>query len=94
MVRPKNVLGVLMQNFTAMGLIAVVWAVAGLSLAFGDFGNGGSGRRLTRDSGILLRGVVRHCQGSRRRYRIRVSRDDEETGLDLSPHAETAYSLM
>ena len=25
---------------------------------------------------------------------IRVSRDDEETGLYLSPHAETAYSLM
>jgi ammonium transporter, Amt family len=25
---------------------------------------------------------------------IRVDSDDEETGLDLSQHAETAYSLM
>jgi Amt family ammonium transporter len=41
MVRAKNVLGMLMQNFFAMGLLAVVWAVVGFSLAFGNFGNGG-----------------------------------------------------
>jgi Amt family ammonium transporter len=41
MVRSKNVLGMLMQNFFAMGLIAVLWAVAGFTLVFGDFGNGG-----------------------------------------------------
>jgi len=35
MVRSKNVLGMLMQNFFAMGLISVLWAVAGFSLAFG-----------------------------------------------------------
>ncbi len=38
MVRVKNVLGMLMQNFFAMGLIGVLWAVAGFSLAFGDGG--------------------------------------------------------
>ena len=35
MVRAKNVLGMLMQNFFSMGLISVVWAVVGYSLAFG-----------------------------------------------------------
>jgi ammonium transporter, Amt family len=41
MVRSKNVLGMLMQNFFAMGLVAVLWAVLGFSLAFGDWGNEG-----------------------------------------------------
>ncbi len=41
MVRSKNVLGMLMQNFSAIGLIAVLWVVVGFSLAFGDGGNGG-----------------------------------------------------
>ncbi|MDQ3354557.1 MAG: ammonia channel protein, partial [Actinomycetota bacterium] len=41
MVRSKHVLGMLMQNFAAMGLIAVLWALVGFTLAFGDFGNGG-----------------------------------------------------
>ena len=35
MVRSKNVLGMLMQNVFAMGLISVIWAVLGFSLAFG-----------------------------------------------------------
>ena len=38
MVRSKNVLGMLMQNIFAMGLIGVLWAVVGFSLAFGDGG--------------------------------------------------------
>ncbi len=38
MVRSKNVLGMLMQNFFAMGLISVIWVVIGFSLAFGDGG--------------------------------------------------------
>jgi ammonium transporter, Amt family len=38
MVRGKNVLGMLMQNIFAMGLIGVLWAVVGFSLAFGDSG--------------------------------------------------------
>ncbi|MEA3077854.1 MAG: ammonium transporter, Amt family [Actinomycetota bacterium] len=41
MVRSKNVLGMLMQNIFAMGLLAVLWALVAFSLAFGDFGNGG-----------------------------------------------------
>jgi Amt family ammonium transporter len=41
MVRGKNVLGMLMQNLFAMGLLAVVWAALAFSLAFGDAGNGG-----------------------------------------------------
>ena len=41
MVRSKNVLGMLMQNYVAMGLVAVLWAIGGFTLAFGDFGNGG-----------------------------------------------------
>jgi Amt family ammonium transporter len=35
MVRSKNVLGMLMQNVFAMGIISVIWAVIGYSLAFG-----------------------------------------------------------
>src|SRR5688572_12115426 len=38
MVRGKNVLGMLMQNFFAMGLIGILWAFVGFSLAFGDGG--------------------------------------------------------
>jgi Amt family ammonium transporter len=38
MVRSKNVLGMLMQNFFAMGLISVIWATVGFSLAFGGTG--------------------------------------------------------
>jgi Amt family ammonium transporter len=41
MVRGKNVLGMLMQNIFAMGLLAVLWAAIAFSLAFGDAGNGG-----------------------------------------------------
>ncbi len=39
MVRSKNVLGMLMQNFFAMGLISVLWALFVFSLAFGDGGS-------------------------------------------------------
>jgi ammonium transporter, Amt family len=38
MVRAKHVLGMLMQNFFAMGLISVIWALVGFSLAFGGTG--------------------------------------------------------
>jgi len=41
MVRSKNVLGMLMQNFFAMGLMAILWVVIAFSLAFGNFGSGG-----------------------------------------------------
>jgi Amt family ammonium transporter len=38
MVRSKNVLGMLMQNFFSMGLISVIWVAIGFSLAFGGTG--------------------------------------------------------
>ena len=41
MVRSKNVLGMLMQNFAAMGLVGVLWVLVGFTLAFGDAGNAG-----------------------------------------------------
>jgi Amt family ammonium transporter len=41
MVRSKNFLGMLMQNFFAMGLLAVLWTLVGFSLAFGRPGDGG-----------------------------------------------------
>ena len=40
MVRSKNVLGMLMQNVFAMGLVSTIWAIVGFSLVFGDSGNG------------------------------------------------------
>ncbi len=41
MVRSKNVLGMLMQNYFAMGLVTVLWVLVGFSLAFGkDVGGG------------------------------------------------------
>ena len=39
MVRSKNVLGMLMQNFFSMGLVSVLWVLVGFSLAFGDGGD-------------------------------------------------------
>src|SRR5213076_262554 len=36
MVRGKNVLNMLMMNFITMGLVGVLWVLAGYSLAFGD----------------------------------------------------------
>ena len=41
MVRSKNFLAMLMQNFFAMGLLAVLWVLVGGSLAFGNLGDGG-----------------------------------------------------
>lgn len=36
LVRKKNILGVMMQCITLMGLMSVIWAVYGYSLSFGD----------------------------------------------------------
>jgi Amt family ammonium transporter len=41
MVRGKNVLGMLMQNIFAMGILAILWVAIVFTLAFGDAGNGG-----------------------------------------------------
>ena len=42
MVRSKNVLGMLMQNYVAMGIVSVLWVLFTFSLAF-DKGSGASG---------------------------------------------------
>jgi Amt family ammonium transporter len=41
MVRSKNVLGMLMQNFVTIGIVGVVWVMVAYSLAFGVNGFGG-----------------------------------------------------
>ena len=41
MVRSKNMLAMLMQNFFAMGIVTVLWVLFGYSLVFGDAGNAG-----------------------------------------------------
>jgi Amt family ammonium transporter len=41
MVRSKNFLAMLMQNYFAIGLLAVLWVLVGASLAFGNLGDGG-----------------------------------------------------
>jgi Amt family ammonium transporter len=40
MVRQKNVLGTIMQSFFILGLVSVIWATVGYSLAFAPGGNG------------------------------------------------------
>jgi ammonium transporter, Amt family len=44
MVRAKNVLGTLMQSMFALGLVSVLWVVAGYTLAFGPDAGGLIGR--------------------------------------------------
>jgi ammonium transporter, Amt family len=41
MVRAKNMLTMLMQNFICMGIVTVLWVVVGYTLAFGRFGDKG-----------------------------------------------------
>jgi Amt family ammonium transporter len=41
MVRAKNILAMLMQNFFAMGIVSVIWVLFGYTLAFGAPGNEG-----------------------------------------------------
>src|SRR5215831_6124952 len=52
LVRRKNTLAIMMQSFAMMGLITVLWALVGYSLAFG-----GDGRFIGDFSHLLLRGV-------------------------------------
>ena len=53
MVRSKHVLGMLMQNVFSMGLVSVIWAVVGFSLAFG-----GHGRFVGTFDFVMLKGLV------------------------------------
>jgi Amt family ammonium transporter len=38
LVRKKNILGTMMQSFAMMGLVTIIWAIVGYSLAFGHGG--------------------------------------------------------
>jgi Amt family ammonium transporter len=53
MVRKKNVLATMMQSFAACALVAVLWVVAGYSIAFGE-----GGAYVGDLSRILLRGLA------------------------------------
>ena len=61
LVRRKNILGTMMQSFAMMGLVTILWAILGYSLAFRTRGNsfiGGLSHVFLRDVGL----------GGRRRY--------------------------
>ena len=60
MVRAKNVLGMLMQNFFALGIVSVIWAVVGYSLAFGGTGEfiGNFDFALMKDTNIAPAGLA------------------------------------
>jgi ammonium transporter, Amt family len=53
MVRAKHVLGMIMQNFFAIGLMSVLWALVGFSFAFG-----GNGRFFGDFSFVGLKGLA------------------------------------
>ena len=53
MVRAKHVLGMIMQNFFAIGLMSVLWALIGFSFAFG-----GNGRFFGDFSFVGLKGLA------------------------------------
>jgi Amt family ammonium transporter len=53
MVRAKNALGMLMQNYVAMGIVSVLWVLFTFSLAFGK-GSGASGNAFIGDFHFAL----------------------------------------
>ena len=83
MVRSKNVLGMLMQNFFSMGLVSVLWALFVFSLAFGDDVGGGllgnldfAGLKDLGDADLQLPGYV------------------DDFALTVPPLAFVAFQLM
>ncbi len=57
MVRKKNVLSTTMHSFFAMGLVSVLWAVVGYTIAFGS-ADGPMGKYIGSFSKVLLKGVA------------------------------------
>ena len=55
MVRKKNVLTIMMQNFISMGVTAIIWIFGGFSLAFGPDVGGLFGDRSGADHGRVRR---------------------------------------
>jgi len=62
LVRAKNALNTMMMSFAAMGVVAIVWAVAGYSLAFAGEGRwiGGLAHLALRGVGLEARGEIPH----------------------------------
>lgn len=56
LVRKKNILGTMMQTFAMMGIITVLWALVGYSLAFGE-NTGVTGSFIGNFNNALLHGV-------------------------------------
>jgi len=56
LVRRRNILGTMMQTFAMMGIITVLWAVCGYSLAFGE-NHGVLGAFIGSFQNVLLHGV-------------------------------------
>jgi Amt family ammonium transporter len=56
MVRSKNVLSTMMQSFFAMGLVSILWAVVGYTLAFGST-SGPAGQFIGGLQYVFLNGV-------------------------------------
>jgi len=66
-VRKKNILGTMMQSFAMLGLVTILWAICGYSLAFGH-GNAFIGGL----EHLFLRGVHAHPQPRLRRHHPRA----------------------
>jgi Amt family ammonium transporter len=112
MVRSKNVLGMLMQNFFSMGLVSVLWTLFVFSIAFGGTGKFFGDFNLV---GLRTLGDVKSViPAYAGKYALAVPplafvafqlmfaiitpalitwAIAEMAGLDLSQHAETAYSF-
>ncbi|HVE47096.1 MAG TPA: ammonium transporter [Acidimicrobiales bacterium] len=85
MVRSKNVLGMLMQNFFSLGLVSVLWAAVGFSLAFGDGGGfignfDFAGLKDLGDAALTLPGYVKT--------------GDVDLALTIPPIAFAGYQMM
>ncbi|PLS75136.1 MAG: ammonia channel protein [Actinobacteria bacterium] len=85
MVRSKNALGMLMQNFFSMGLVSVLWAAVGFSLAFGDGGGwignlDFAGLKDLGDAALTLPGYVKA--------------GDVDLSLTIPPIAFAGYQMM
>src|SRR4029453_11803855 len=62
LVRSKNALNTMMMSVSSLGVVGLVWAFAGYSLAFGE-GNavvGGFGHLMLRGVGIEAHGTIPH----------------------------------
>ena len=65
LVRSKSSLNTMMMSFAALGVVGVVWALVGYSLAFGDGGAsntwiGGFGNALLAGVGVEAKGTIPH----------------------------------